>query len=185
MGSDLALPSPSGTLATAPAFTLPAAIADQGEKAAERFFTFFTDNIPNPNTRDAYYRNAMRFFAWTARKRLALLAIKSYHVSAYLAELTLTGKEQPASAPTVKQHLASLRMLFDWLILRQVIDANPAVAVRAPKHVVKKGKTPVLAADQARQLLDSIPLKRGKKPKPGRAGRINARPAWPAYATAP
>src|SRR5271166_960946 len=159
--------SPSGTLTTGSGFTLPAAIADQGEKAAERFFTFFTDNIPNPNTRDAYYRNAMRFFAWTARKRLALPVIKSYHVSAYLAELTLTGKEQPASAPTVKQHLASLRMLFDWLILGQVIDANPVAAVRAPNHVVKKGKTPVLAADQARQLLDSIPLKRGKKPKPG------------------
>jgi len=169
MGSDLALPSPSpsGTLATGSTFTMPAAIADQGEKAAERFFTFFTDNIPNPHTRDAYYRNAMRFFAWTDRKRLALPAIKSYHVSAYLAELTLTGKEQPASAPTVKQHLASLRMLFAWLILGQVIDANPAAAVRAPKHVVKKGKTPVLAADQARQLLDSIPLKRGKEPKPG------------------
>jgi hypothetical protein len=42
-----------------------------------------------------------------------LPAIKSYHVSAYLAELTLTVKQQPASAPTVKQHLASLRMLFD------------------------------------------------------------------------
>jgi Phage integrase, N-terminal SAM-like domain len=100
-------------LTTAPGFTLPAAIADQGEKAAERFFTFFTDTIPNPNTRDAYYRNAMRFFAWTHRRGLALPAIKSYHVSAYLAELTLTVKQQPASAPTVKQHLASLRMLFD------------------------------------------------------------------------
>jgi integrase/recombinase XerD len=139
----------------------------QGDKAAERFFTFFTDTIPNPNTRAAYYRNAMRFFAWTERKRLALPAIKSYHVSAYLAELTLTGKEQPASTPTVKQHLASLRMLFDWLILGQIIDANPAAAVRAPKHVVKKGKTPVLKADQARELLDSIPLKIGPKPKEG------------------
>ena len=64
--------SPLSPAPTAPAFTLPAAIADQGEKAAERFFTFFTDNIPNPNTRDAYYRNAMRFLAWTARKRLTL-----------------------------------------------------------------------------------------------------------------
>ena len=67
MSTDLALPSPSGTLATGSGFTLPAAIADQGEKAAERFFTFFTDTLPNANTRDAYYRNAMRFFAWTAR----------------------------------------------------------------------------------------------------------------------
>src|SRR3954452_15504498 len=58
-------------------------------------------------------------------------------------------------------------MLFDWLIIGQVIDANPAAAVRAAKHVVKKGKTPVLTADEARQLLDSIPLKRGPAPQPG------------------
>ena len=89
-------------------FTLPATIADQVDKAVERFFTFFTDTIPNPNTRTAYYCNAMRFFAWTAKKKLNLLTIKGYHVSAYLAELTLTGKEQPASTPTVKQHLAAL-----------------------------------------------------------------------------
>ena len=59
-------PTPTSTPATASGFTLPATIADQGDKAAERFFTFFTDTIPNANTRDAYYRNAMRFFAWTA-----------------------------------------------------------------------------------------------------------------------
>src|SRR5262249_31490502 len=102
------------------------------------------------------------FFAWTEAKRLPLPAIKSYHVSAYLAELA-TGH----ATPTVKQHLASLRMLFDWLIVGQVIEINPAAAVRAAKHVVKKGKTPVLTADEARQLLDSIPLKIGPEPKPG------------------
>ena len=60
-------------------------------------------------------------------------------------------------------------MLFDWLIVGQVIEANPAAAVRAAKHVVKKGKTPVLKADEARQLLDSIPLKIGPEPKDGEA----------------
>ena len=47
-------------------------------------------------------------------------------------------------------------MLFDWLVVGHVIDVNPARAVRGPKHVVKKGKTPVLTADEARVLLDSI-----------------------------
>ena len=149
------------------AFTLPATIADHGDKAAERFFTFFTDTIPNPNTRAAYYRNAMRFFAWTGKKRLSLLDIKSYHVSGYLAQLTRTGTQQPASTPTVKQHLAALRMLFDWLIVGQVLEVNPAAAVRAAKHVVRKGKTPVLTADEARTLLDSIPIKIGPEPPEG------------------
>ena len=58
--------------------------------------------------------------------------------------------------PTVKQHLAAIRMLFDWLVVGQVVAINPAHSVRGPKHVVKRGKTPVLTADQARQLLDSI-----------------------------
>ena len=145
------IPIPAGTLVIASGFTLPAVIADHGGKAAERFFTFFTDTIPNANTRAAYYRNAMRFFAWTAARGLALPAIKSYHVSGYLAELAVTH-----ATPSVKQHLASLRMLFDWMILGQVIEINPAAAVRAAKHVVKKGKTPVLKADEARQLLDAI-----------------------------
>jgi integrase/recombinase XerD len=151
VSDDLAILSPSGALASGSAFTLPAIIADHGDKASERFFTFFTDQIPNKNTRAAYYRNALRFFAWAEKSGLSLTTIKSYHVSAYLAELAAGH-----STPTVKQHLASLRMLFDWLILGHIIEANPAAAVRAAKHVVKKGKTPVLKADEARQLLDSI-----------------------------
>jgi integrase len=170
MPDELALPSHAGTIARSRGFVLPAIIADQGDKAAERFFTFFTDQIPNPNTRAVYYRNALRFFAWTHAKGLCLTAIKSYHVSTYLADLTATRRKQPpapASTPTVKQHLATLRMLFDWLITGQVLDVNPAAAVRAAKHVVKKGKTPVLKADEARELLDSIPLKIGPEPKEG------------------
>jgi hypothetical protein len=111
MPNDLAIPSPVGAITTGSGFLLPAVIADQGDKAAERFFTFFTDTIPNANTRAAYYRNALRFFAWTHAKGLSLPAIKSYHVSAYLADLAAGH-----ATPTVKQHLASLRMLFDWLI---------------------------------------------------------------------
>jgi len=51
-------------------------------------------------------------------------------------------------------------MLFDWLVTGHVLDVNPAHAVRGPKYVVKKGKTPVLTADEARDLLDSIEVVR-------------------------
>lgn len=133
------------------ATTLPAIITAEGDAAAERFFTFFTDTIRNKNTREAYYRNARRFFEWAEARRLALKDIKSYHVSAFIEELSLTH-----AAPSVKQNLATVRMLFDWLILGQIVEINPAQAVRGPKHVVKKGKTPVLSEDEARQLLVSI-----------------------------
>src|SRR4029450_7811628 len=60
------------------------------------------------------------------------------------------------SKPAVKQHLASIRMLFDWLVTGQVIPLNPAHSVRGPKHSVKKGKTSVLSPEEMGQLLNSI-----------------------------
>jgi site-specific recombinase XerC len=79
--------------------------------------------------------------------------VQPFHVAAFVKEM-----QREFTAPTVKQHLAALRMLFDWLAIGHVIDVNPAHAVRGPKYVVKKGKTPVLTAEEARELLDSIPL---------------------------
>ena len=65
-------------------------------------------------------------------------------------------RTHPGSAPTVKQHLAAIRMLGDWLVVSQVLPVNPAAAVRGPKHVVTKGATPVLSPAEARKLLESI-----------------------------
>ena len=61
------------------------------------------------------------------------------------------------STPGVKQQLAAVRMLFDWLITGQVVPTNPAASVRGPKYVVKTGKTPVLDGNEWRKLLDAIP----------------------------
>lgn len=131
---------------------VPAMIAGAGERASLRFIDFFTAHIRNPNTRAAYGVAVRGFFTWLETQGLAELAeIRTHHVSTYTEILT-----RNYSAPTVKQHLAAIRRLFDWLIVGQVIDQNPAAPVRGPTHVVKKGKTPVLLADEARQLLDSI-----------------------------
>jgi site-specific recombinase XerD len=130
---------------------VPAIVAAQGARASERFFTYFTDTIRNRNTREAYFRNACRFMTWCDERGLTLPTIRSFHVSAYVEELGRT--HEP---PSVKQHLATIRMLFDWLVVGQVVEQNPAHAVRGPKHVVKKGKTPVLSEDEARTLLLSI-----------------------------
>jgi site-specific recombinase XerC len=83
----------------------------------------------------------------------------------------------------VKQHLAALRMLFDWLVIGHVIDVNPAHAVRGPKYVVKKGKTPVLTAEEARELLDSIAVARNTGA--ARASRNAANPYLSACAIVP
>ena len=63
----------------------------------------------------------------------------------------------PGSKPTIKQKLAAVRMLYDFLVVRQITRSNPAHSVRGPKYVVKKGKTPVWSREDAKTLLDSIP----------------------------
>src|SRR6202049_1954279 len=145
------IPIPSRKLTPAGLESLPAPIERAGEKAAWRFVEFFTANIRNKNTRLAYAQAVSRFFAWCEGNGLELDQLKPVIVAAYIE-----GLQSSMSAPSVKQHLAAIRMLFDWLILGQIIPMNPAAAVRGPKHVVKRGKTPVLKADEARQLLDSI-----------------------------
>jgi integrase/recombinase XerD len=64
------------------------------------------------------------------------------HVAGFIKDL-----QRDFSAATVKQHLAGLRILFDWLVTGHVLETNPAHAVHGPKHVVKKGKIPVLNND--------------------------------------
>lgn len=120
--------------------------------AGKRFIEFFTANIRNPNTRKAYAWAVAEFAAWCERNGLTELRdIEPVHVAAYIETL-----QTRLAAPSVKQHLAAIRMLFDWLVVGQVIAVNPASSVRGPKHSTKKGKTPVLAADEARALLDVI-----------------------------
>jgi site-specific recombinase XerD len=131
---------------------VPVLIADLGDEAAWRYVEFFTANIRNPHTRRAYARACNRFFAWCEQRGLALAAIRPFDVAAYIE-----GLQQEHSAPGVKQQLAAVRMLFDWLVVGQVLPTNPAAAVRGPKHVVKTGKTPVLEGAEWRKLLDSIP----------------------------
>jgi hypothetical protein len=122
-------------------------------EAGKRFVEFFTANIRNANTRKAYARAAAEFAAWCEAAGLTELRdIEPVHVAAYVETL-----RQRLAAPSVKLHLAAIRMLFDWLVVGQVLAVNPASPVRGPKHVVRKGKTPVLAADEdpaARRPLD-------------------------------
>ena len=131
---------------------IPALVAAAGDQAAWRYIDFFTANLRNPNTRRAYARACGRFLAWCEERGRTLGTIRPYDVSLYIET-----RQRTHSAPDVKQQLAAVRMLFDWLVTGQVIPTNPASAVRGPKHVVKTGKTPVLEADEWRQLMDSIP----------------------------
>ena len=130
---------------------LPSVIERAGENSTRRFVEFFTAHIRNPGTRKAYAHAVRRFFAWCDAQGLELAEISPFVVGTYVESLTYQ-----LGTPTVKLHLAAIRMLFDFLVTGQVVPVNPAASVRGPKHVVKKGKTSVLTAEEARELLDSI-----------------------------
>lgn len=135
-----------------PELALPALIAVAGESAQTRFVEFFTANIRNPNTRRAYARSVSEFLNWCHAVGVSdLLAVAPLHVATWIELQT-----QTLAAPSVKQRLAAVRHLFDWLVVGQVVPFNPAASVRGPSHTARTGKTPVLDPSEARQLLDSI-----------------------------
>src|SRR5262249_12498676 len=134
----LVRPASSQLLGSVPKLYAPTA------QAAKRFIEYFAANIRNPNTRRAYFRAVLAFSTWCeAQNFTEIVDIEPLHVAAYIEQLG-----QRLAKPSVKQHLAAIRMLFDWLVVGQVVATNPAAPVRGPKYTVKKGKTPVLAQDE-------------------------------------
>jgi site-specific recombinase XerC len=162
------LQSFSAVIPAASGLRVPLLVAAAGERASMRFLEFFAANIRNPHTRRAYYRAAKEFLTWCADAGVSTVAaVQPLHVATWVEAQT-----GALSAPTVKQRLAAIRHLFDWLVTGQVVSVNPAASVRGPRHIVREGKTPVLGPDEARQLLDSIPLiKPAPKAEPQREPR--------------
>jgi site-specific recombinase XerD len=130
----------------------PRALFLKEARAAECFFDFFPANIRNKHTRRAYFNAACKFSEFCAERGVhELKHVKAVHVSAYIESL-----QGGFAKPTIKEHLAAIRMLFDWRVVGQIIDVNPAHAVRRPRHVVTKGRTPLLNREEPRALLSCI-----------------------------
>lgn len=131
---------------------LPTLVSHAGDYVSRRFLEFFTANIRNANTRRAYARATNEFLTWCAEIGVTnLAAVSPLYVFTWI-ELQM----QRLAAPSVKQRLAAIRHLFDWLVVGQVVPHNPAASVRGPSHTARTGKTPVLDPSEARQLLNSI-----------------------------
>src|ERR1700752_2563933 len=105
---------------------LPSLVAAAGERASMRFLEFFAANIRNPHTRRAYARAADEFLAWCADAGVPSIgAVQPVHVATWIEAGT-----RELAAPSVKQRLAAIRHLFDWLVTGQVVQVNPAASVR-------------------------------------------------------
>ena len=110
-------------------------VQNADSKTQWRFLDFFTSTIKNSNTREAYARAVRYFLTWIETSGVTSLGqIKPFMVAAYVANLEGAG----AAKPTVKQHLAALNKLFNWLVAGNIgLEINPASAVRGPKHIVR------------------------------------------------
>jgi site-specific recombinase XerD len=110
----------------------PAIITRAHPTTRKKFFEFFTVPIRNANTRAAYYRAIQQFLACAERAEYQDLEdIEPITVAAYIEIL-----QRRAAAPTVKQHMAAIRMLFSWLTEKGVLAMNPARKSRPPASAI-------------------------------------------------
>lgn len=129
-----------------PYFTLLPIVAEEPRHGYMRFQEFFAADIRNPYTRRAYAKAARNFLTWCFGHGVRNVSdIVPIHVAAWIETLG-----QSLAPPSVKQRLAAIRHLFDWLVTGQVIVTNPAASVRGPVHSARTGRTPVLEAGEAR-----------------------------------
>jgi hypothetical protein len=96
---------------------------------------FFTATIRNRNTRLAYARACYQFFHLCQESGLTLDTVRPFRVAAYIEQM-------PSSKPTIKEKLAAIRMLYDFLVIRQLVPVNPTASVRGPKYVVNAARPP-------------------------------------------
>ena len=114
-----------------------------------RFLEFFAARIANARTRAAYGRAVGQFLGWCEARGLGLRDVSPLHVAAYI-------RTHPGSVPTVKQHLAAIRMLGDWLVVNQVLPVNPAAAVRGRSTSSPRARRRSSRRRRARKLLETI-----------------------------
>jgi integrase/recombinase XerD len=120
-------------------------------KTAETFLELLGARVRNPNTRSAYQVAWRSFLAFCSARQLELKSVKAYHVGAWL-------DQHPGSRSTQRQHLAAVRLLFDSLMMRGVVEYNPAARAKPPRLVRESSHTPIFEEAEIVAFLDSMNL---------------------------
>src|SRR5260370_6577312 len=133
-------------------FQAPILIERASASTRKKFFEFFTVPIRNANTRAAYYRAIQQFLAWAERAGYQHLEdIEPITVAAYIEIL-----QRQAAPPTVKQHMAAIRMLFSWLTEKAGLPMIPAREVKTEGLCRTEGKTPAFVEGEVQRLLNAV-----------------------------
>lgn len=150
-----ALPSPDASRPlniNVMGLNIPAIFAGKDHAHAIHVAEFFAAHIRNVHTRRAYLRAVSRFAGFCEQYDIVdLQTVQPLHVAAWVEH-----ECQRYSKPTVKQGLAAIKALFDWMVVKQAIAYSPASSVRGPRYSAKRGKTPILDSATTRTLLDAI-----------------------------
>ena len=94
--------------------------------------------------------------AWAERAGYQDLEdIEPITVASYIETLQRLG-----APPTVKQHMAAIRMLFSWLTEKGVLAMNPAREVKTERFSRTEGKTPAFVEGEVQKLLSVIEISR-------------------------
>src|ERR1700722_15852565 len=98
-----------------PRITVPALFAPD-RRTAKRFLEFFAASLRTDNTGIAEIRAVTDFAQWCDGAEIhAFEDIGPFHGAAYIK-----GLQQLLADPSVKQYLAAIRRLFDWLVVGQI-----------------------------------------------------------------
>jgi integrase/recombinase XerC len=127
----------------------------QGKAAAwiERYLAHLrTERRLSPHTEAAYRRDLEALTAWCDAERIAgWKQLDNFHIRTFAAREHRDG----LGSRSVQRRLSALRGFFNYLIREDVIDANPASDIRAPRAPKRLPKT--LDVDQVASLLERRP----------------------------
>ena len=130
---------------------VPGSSESKRQKTAETLLNILMGHVPNENTRSAYKAAWCSFFKFCSKHNLELDRVKPYHVGQWR-------ESHPGSVATQRQHLAALRLLYDHLLERGLVELNPAARVKAPRLQQESSHTPVFEEEEMKVFLGAINL---------------------------
>jgi integrase/recombinase XerD len=128
---------------------IPSSSEAKRQKTAETLLNILEGRIRNKNTRSAYKIAWRSCFEFCSLYKLEIERVKPYHFGLWL-------KRHPASVATQRQQLAAVRLLFDHLLEKGVVELNPAARAKPPRLERETSHTPVFEEDEIKAFLSAI-----------------------------
>jgi hypothetical protein len=86
------------------------------------------------------YRPGKRNYVPIMIVAVAGILVLGRHLLSLIVATWIEAGTRELAAPSVKQRLAAIRHLFDWLVSGRVVSVNPAGSVRGPDTSCRPGK---------------------------------------------